>query len=63
LLPPGTGPALFTRWEILAADRISCRHWIKLVQTALGHGSPTITLNTYVNPRELHQTGEKALVA
>jgi len=33
------------------------------VQRALGHASATVTLNTYANSQELHQTGEKLQVA
>jgi hypothetical protein len=29
----------------------------------LGHAEIGVTMNTYTNPRELHQTGEKSQVA
>jgi len=36
---------------------------LKVVQEMLGHSSIVLTADTYLNSRELHQTGEKPPVA
>jgi integrase len=36
---------------------------MKIVQDMLGHASYAYTADTYTNSRELHQVGEKSLVA
>jgi integrase len=36
---------------------------VHVVSKRLGHASPVVTMTTYANSRELHQTGEKPQVA
>ena len=35
----------------------------RAIMDVLGHAEIGVTMNTYANPRELHQTGALALVA
>jgi len=54
---------LFSRVGILLSTSFAAGCDVVTVQRALGHASATVTLNTYANSQELHQTGEKLQVA